>query len=161
MRDVTTPATTDWRVTVVGEDRRTLTAEDVPESAWATRDVRVECSTGDRYDATWRGVPVGDALDGASPSPDTTHLVFESDSGYASCVPLGDAIGGVVAVERDGDPLADVEPYATRFVASGVDGARFVKGVTEVRAVTLEPGEDAEEYETLELDSPDYEKSEG
>jgi DMSO/TMAO reductase YedYZ molybdopterin-dependent catalytic subunit len=102
---------------------------------------------------------VGDLLDGASPPAETTHLVFESDSGYAACVPVSDALGGLVAVERDGDALAESESYATRFVAPGVDGARFVKGVERVRAVALPAEADATEYENLDLDSPEYEKT--
>lgn len=160
MTDVTRRTAADWRIDVVGDGRRTVTAEDVSEAAWTTRRVRVECASGDRYGATWGGIAVADALDGASASPETTHLVFESDSGYAACVPLRDALDGLLAVERDGEPIGDAEPYATRFVAPGVDGARFVKGVDRVRAVALSPGEDPTAYETLDLDGPEYEAAE-
>ncbi|SFR69323.1 Oxidoreductase molybdopterin binding domain-containing protein [Halogeometricum rufum] len=151
--------TADWGITVVGERQHTVRADDVTEATLTTGRVRVSCASGDRYDATWRGVGVGDLLDGASPPAETTHLVFESDSGYAACVPVGDAIGGLVAVERDGEALAEDESYATRFVAPGVDGARFVKGVERIRALSLPPEADPTEYENLDLDSPEYEKT--
>jgi len=151
--------TADWGITVVGERQHTVRADDVTEATLTTGRVRVSCASGDRYDATWRGVGVGDLLDGASPPAETTHLVFESDSGYAACVPVGDALGGLVAVERDGEALAEGESYATRFVAPGVDGARFVKGVERIRALSLPPEADPTEYENLDLDSPEYEKT--
>ncbi|WP_239524498.1 molybdopterin-dependent oxidoreductase [Halogeometricum borinquense] len=156
MANVTTQPAAGWEIELVGERRRTVTSTDADEMAWTTKHVCVECASGERYDATWSGVAVGDVLELASAAPETTHLVFESDSGYAACVPLRDALGGLVAVERDGERLGDSEPYATRFVAPDVDGARFVKGVSRIRAVVLTPDEDATEYEALELDGPEY-----
>ena len=61
-----------------------------------------------------------------------------------------------IALARDGKPLDRTEAYATRFVGTGVDGERSVKGVVRIEAVTLGPTDDPADLETLTLDDPAY-----
>ena len=83
-------------------------------------------------------------------------LRVESDDGYAICVPITDALDGVVAFERDSEPLRETRPYALRFLAGDIDGERLVKGVRRVDLLSLPADADPDRYETVTLDDPEY-----
>jgi len=61
-------------------------------------------------------------------------------------VPIRTALGGVLAVEREGEPLPPAR--RPRFVAP-VDAGRTVRGVRELRFLRLGPGEEPRDYEEL------------
>jgi DMSO/TMAO reductase YedYZ molybdopterin-dependent catalytic subunit len=100
-----------------------------------------ECTSGDRKEGEWTGIPVLDLLDAAGVPDDTTHVQFESVDGNCTCVPLTDLDEALVAL-GDGDD----QP---RFVSSAVSGPRTLKRLAEIRPVSLAAGEDRELYEDL------------
>jgi DMSO/TMAO reductase YedYZ molybdopterin-dependent catalytic subunit len=120
------------------------------------REFTIACASGDRTTARWTGVRVVDLLDAAEPPPETTHLRLESGDGYRVCLPIGDALDGIVAYARDGELLAETTPYALRFLAPGIDGDRLVKGLRRVEPVELAPGADPADLETVAPDGPGY-----
>jgi hypothetical protein len=135
----------------VGRDGDTLSEllED-PGVGTVERRLGYDCLSGDHVDATWRGVPVGDLLDAVDPPGETTHVVVESTDGYRGCVGVGVAVEGMIALERDGHTLD-----GARFLAPGVEGPRAVKQVVSLDPVSLDPGEDRAEYETVGYDPED------
>lgn len=138
-----------------GEDQVIDAAACTDRSA-VTREYTIRCATGERTTDSWTGVPVTDLLHGVEAPAETTHLRVESDDGYAICVPVADALDGIVAFERDGEPLQETQPYALRFLAAEIDGERLVKGVQRVDLLSLPGDADPDQYETVTLDDPEY-----
>ncbi|MFB6093798.1 MAG: molybdopterin-dependent oxidoreductase [Halanaeroarchaeum sp.] len=138
-------------VVVVGERRWTVDPT-VRRSADSAIEADVVCATGNRYSAEWAGVPVSTLAERARAPAETTHLVVESHDGYRMTVPIAAGIDGLLAVEKDGRPIGETEPYDTRFVAPDVAGARDVKGVARIEFRALDAGEDPEAFEQFEPD---------
>ena len=134
-------------VTVVGDERVSLTPDLVRTLPSTARTVTTACASGVRHTATWTGGPVDAVLSLADAPGETTHLLVESTDGYRSCVDVAAALEGLVALVRDGTPIADDHPYATRFVAPGIDGARAVKAVARLETRRLAAGTDPETLE--------------
>ena len=145
---------------LVGQRRTRVDADDLASLPVRRRTVEMVCSTGRRDAATWGGAPLPDLLSLGTLPPTTTHLVVGTGDGYAACVGVEAALSGLLAWTREGRLLAEATPYVTRFVAPGVDGVRFVKGVARIEAVALSAGEDPADYESLDTDSPDFEAAE-
>jgi len=105
------------------------------------------CASGERWGGVWRGVPVAALLDrpDVEVDPEATHVRVGAD-GYAVCVPVRTALDGVLAVEREGEPLPPAR--RPRFVAP-VEAGRTVRGVRELRFLRLGPAEDPQDYEEL------------
>ena len=119
------------------------------------RTVEIACASGSRHASTWGGVSIPDLLSvGAVPSA-TTHLVVEATDGHAACIGVEDAVEGLLALSRDGRPLAEDHPYDNRFVSPDVDGVRAVKGVARIEAVALAPDERPGDFETITTESPE------
>lgn len=144
-------------VTVVGTSVLTLDAESVSAFPPETRSVEVVCATGNRYTAEWTGIRITDLSDAVKAPADTTHFVVESLDGYRIAVPIVDGIDGVLAFEKDGLPVGEVNPYPNRFVAPDIDGARDVKGVSRIEFYALEPDEDPDTLEQVEPDDDRFE----
>jgi len=108
-----------------------------------TQQHQFTCSTGDQFGGRWRGVPVSALLETVSLPAETTHLVVEAVDGFRACVPIRDALAGLLAI-ADSDGLVDSAP---RFVSTGVDGTQTVKRVTRLEPVSLDPGEAPDTYE--------------
>lgn len=144
---------TDGRPRASTHESHTLTSLD----GWptTTEQITVACDTGTRRTAEWRGVPLAPVLDDTAP-PDTTHLRVHARDGHVVCVPVADVLDGLLAVERDGVPLAATEQYAVRFLAPDVAGSRTVKGVTRIEPLSLPADADRERYESLGLDSSGF-----
>ncbi|WP_440991620.1 molybdopterin-dependent oxidoreductase [Haloarchaeobius baliensis] len=141
--------TTD--VQVAGEVPRSLDALlSQAEVGTVQRTLGYECLSRGLVDATWRGVPVRDLADAVGLPDETTHLVVESRDGLRGCVPIGTALDGLLALERDGEPLA-----GPRFLAPEIEGPRAVKDVARLAPVALSPDEDRTAYETSAGDSGD------
>lgn len=140
-------------VRIRGEDDWSLAAVlDRPDVSIVDRSVSYKCLSEGRRDADWQGVPVGDLVDVADVPSGTTHIVVESRDGYRSCVPVGVALDGLLALERDG-----VRLESPRFLAPGIEGPRAVKDVAAVTPVSLAPDEDRSEYETSSAGDSDGE----
>lgn len=110
-----------------------------------------------RTTASWTGIPVTDLLKIVDAPAEMTHFRVESEDGYAICVPVVDALDGVVAFERDGEQLRETRPYALRFLAGDIDGERLMKGINRVDLLSLPAAADSDRYETVTLDNPEYE----
>jgi DMSO/TMAO reductase YedYZ molybdopterin-dependent catalytic subunit len=78
----------------------------------------VHCVWGwSRPDVWWYGVPLGRLLDAVGVDERATHVIVESASDtYSSCLPLGDAVHGVLAWRRDGESLAPEAGGPLRYV---------------------------------------------
>jgi DMSO/TMAO reductase YedYZ molybdopterin-dependent catalytic subunit len=120
------------------------------------RSCTVTCASGERTTGRWTGVPVAELVLRVAAPDRTTHLRIGGGDGYRACVPVAAALDGLVAYARDDTPLARTEPYAMRFVAPGVDGARLVKAPRRVEALALDPDEDPERLERLPLGDSGY-----
>lgn len=133
------------------------------------------CASGDPIPGEWRGAPVDALLDDADAPPGTTHLLVRGADGFRICLPVVDALDGVLAIERrpvggdgtgdrggrdtaaGGYPVRD-QVDATglpRFVAPDISGTRTVKAVERIDPVALDPDEDPERYEDLLLGAPE------
>ncbi|RKD97709.1 molybdopterin-dependent oxidoreductase [Halopiger aswanensis] len=144
-------------IRLVGEEETTIDGAALAALPLEERECEIVCATGDRYTEPWYGVPVLEVLERASVPPETTHLLVESADGYRACVAVDTALEGLLALGKNGRPLADAGDYETRFVAVGADGPRTVKDVARIEALTLEPGADPEAYEIGVAPDPDSE----
>ncbi|AEH37307.1 molybdopterin-dependent oxidoreductase [Halopiger xanaduensis] len=144
-------------IRLVGEETTTVDGDSLASLPLQERECEIVCATGDRYTETWYGVPVLELLERASVPPETTHLLVVSGDGYRACVAVETALEGLLALGKNGRPLADASDYETRFVAVGADGPRTVKDVGRIEAMTLEPGEDPEAYELGVESAPESE----
>jgi hypothetical protein len=147
--------------TVRGETPVTVRTEDDARErfGWETRTVQIHCNSGRVHEGRWSGPPLAPLLEAAGPPADATHLVIAARDGYQVCVPLGDALEGMLALESDASRIleeADGEsstdhdeiPDLPRFLAD-VDPARTIQGVDTIEAVSLGPGEDRGDYESF------------
>jgi DMSO/TMAO reductase YedYZ molybdopterin-dependent catalytic subunit len=143
-------------VTVVGDSRAAFGPAALAAMPHVERRYTVACASGVRTTARWTGVPVTELLGRVDTPAETTHLRLASYDGYAVCVPVRDAFDGVVAYARAGERLSRSRPYATRFLAPGVDGERLVKGLERVETLVLAAGDDPGRTETAAPEGPDY-----
>ncbi|SDN09949.1 Oxidoreductase molybdopterin binding domain-containing protein [Halogranum gelatinilyticum] len=146
----------DAGVEVGGDSPLSLSLDDLRARATVDRECTISCASGERTTATWTGVPVAELLSDAGVPETTTHLRVTSDDGYRACLGVTATLDAVVAVARDGEPLAATETYPTRFVGPYVDGERAVKGVVGLEPLTVAPQDDPTELETLSLDDSTY-----
>jgi hypothetical protein len=137
------------RLTLLGSRRVVLPVSGLSALPTDDRDVTVECASGEHHRARYRGVPALDLLSCAGLPDETTHLLVEGDDGYRVTLPVADALEALVAVERDGTPLASRGRATARFVAPAVDGSRMVRGVRLFAALSLPARVDPETLETL------------
>lgn len=115
-----------------------------------TRPVEIECSSGDRSLSRWHGFPLGGLLEAADVPDATTHVVVEGADGHRTCTAIDDALAGLLAFERDGDPLEQ-----PRYVAPDIEGSSTVKGVIRLEAKVLSPDDDPSTFETLPPEKTD------
>jgi len=143
------------RVAVVSTDRRTWSVTALRAFPAVERSCSVSCASGERTTGRWTGVPVADLLSRVAAPDGTTHLRVDGGDGHRACIPVAAALDGLVAYARDGVALTRTGPYATRFVAPGIDGARLVKNPRRIETLALAPDEDPERIERLTLDDPE------
>jgi DMSO/TMAO reductase YedYZ molybdopterin-dependent catalytic subunit len=124
-------------VRVVGRAEREYRPTDLREFQPDEQVCVIECASGERTTACFTGVVMSRLLKAVDVAPETTHLHLEARDGYRVCVPIHDALDGLVAYARDGRPLAANSPYQTRFVAPGVNGDHLVKGLARIEACGL------------------------
>lgn len=112
------------------------------------RRCRTRCSSGDRFEGSWRGIPLADLLTGID--PDSTHLLVEAEDGFRACIDIAAALDGVVALERLDDRTDDGPDGLPRLVVPGCLGTRMVKRVARIETRRLDPDADPEEFERLD-----------
>jgi DMSO/TMAO reductase YedYZ molybdopterin-dependent catalytic subunit len=98
-------------------------------------DLAVHCVWGwSRPDGRWHGVSLGRVLDAVGVEEGATHVIVESASDtYSSCLPLADAVEGVLAWGRDDEPLAPEAGGPLRYVGpSSFWGYKGVKWAARV-----------------------------
>ncbi|MEF8828320.1 MAG: hypothetical protein V5A49_04765 [Haloarcula sp.] len=83
------------------------------------------------------------------------HLRVRGSDGFTVCLPISELIDGLIAFDRRplDDSLTVSESDVPRFVAPEISGTRTVQAVDRIEAMELEPDQDAEELEELQLDS--------
>jgi len=143
-------------IAVVGGERAVVPVPDpgADDRSLSAVTMGFSCDTGTSASGTWRGLSVADLLDRAAVPEETTHVVLEADDGFRVCVPIRTAMSGVVSVTLDGERIDDAR---TRFVAPGLDSSRCLRDVSAIEGVSLDPGEDRTEYESIG-DDPDGEE---
>lgn len=131
-----------------GNEPRIVPVDTLPETEeWSLIEeiVGFECASGDWIEREWTGIPVFELLEGADVPETTTHVQFESTTENCTCIPLADLDGALIAI-GDGDGFP-------RFVSPHVIGPRTIKNLSRIRPLTLEPGDEREQYENLPLDT--------
>ncbi|AXR78630.1 molybdopterin-dependent oxidoreductase [Natrarchaeobaculum sulfurireducens] len=146
---MTAPPSLTQPIELVTDGSTTLGASTLASLPTRERTFEIVCASGDRYAAVWAGVPIVALLEHASVPPETTHLLVESDVGYRVCVPITRALEGLLAFARDGETLATLERFDTRFVGPEIGGPKAVKDVVRLETATLPPGADPDSYEEL------------
>lgn len=136
-------------IRVVADGETSIDDEALAALGVQERTLEVVCTSGDRYEATWRGVALADLLERCEVPPETTHVLVESADGYRVSVRIDRALEALLAFERDGHPLSAAAGYDARFVAPGIGGPRAVKDVALIETVAIPPGAHPESYEEL------------
>lgn len=139
-------------IRLVGAEAIVLSADELRSFPLETIEVEVNCASGNRYMAAWRGIPIVELLKTIATPSQTSHIIFESADGHQSCVDVAAALDGLVAFFRDGKPLSDCADYDSRFVAPSVDGARMTKAIREIRATCLSPESNPSSNENISND---------
>lgn len=111
-----------------------------------TRTIGFECSSGRLIEHDWTGIPIADLIAEAEAPDDATHVRVRAADGYTACIDLPAALAGMLALERDGEPLG-----APRFVSPKIVGPRAVSDVTGLDFVTLAPSDDPTAHEAMDL----------
>ena len=114
------------------------------------RTITYDCASEGRRTGRWRGIPLVDLLTWAAVGDDVTHLLVESADGHAACIPVEDAVGGLLAFDSIGMPGADgiddshdgSDGGCPRLLAPGLAAARTVKTVRRITAFRCHPNED-------------------
>lgn len=138
-------------VDVVGTERVEVTLE----GPTATVDATFRCSSGRPIPGEWVGVALSGLLDAATVPEATTHVRVRGADGFAVCPPIVDALDGIVATDRrlpEGESSED-NAGLPRFVAPAVSGTRTVQRVETIEALELDPSEDSDAYEDLQLEA--------
>ncbi len=108
------------------------------------------CSTGERIEGVWRGVSLSDLMSSVNIKSHVTHLVFGSVDSHRVCIPVNDALEGILALEHVDSNQEDGN--MVRFVAPNIEASRSVKDVRRIQAVRLGPDDERRKYENLVLD---------
>lgn len=135
-------------VTIKTHERVTLESlvAQTPNLESIDQRIRFDCVSGSTIDATWKGFPFLPLLETVGIPGDTTHFTIESTDGQRGCISVQEAANGLIAYERDSELLD-----APRFVAPDIMGPRAVKDIRSIEAVSLEPGEPRENYESITI----------
>lgn len=96
------------------------------------------CSSGESIGDEWVGIPIATLLETVGASGETTHLVVEGSDEFRICVPILDALDGLLAYRQDGND----DDGVPRFVAPAIAGTRAVKQVSKIETVSLDPDDD-------------------
>lgn len=130
---------------VVIHHRTGTTVVELEERDLTGSTITFTCSSGDRFGATWEGIPMSALVADIDLPADTTHLQFHSRDGFRVCIAIDAAMDGFLALRQNGEAVR--EP--PRLVSPSIAGQRTIKGVVEIQPLTLAPHESPEEYENI------------
>jgi DMSO/TMAO reductase YedYZ molybdopterin-dependent catalytic subunit len=136
-------------VHISGNNPIELTEETIDDFTVDTRSVTVVCASGDSHTHEWTGIPIVELIDAAEVPLETTHVTVESIDEYRVAVPIREAIEGLLAYVKSGVPIGEQHPYANRFVSPVVEGARDIKGVSNIDYWILNPEDHPESLENI------------
>jgi len=147
-------ASQESTVTVEGDSEVLLV--DTPDArerfAWQTRAFTINCHSGRTIEGRWSGFPIAPVAEAAAFPPETTHLLMTAADGYRSCVDAWFGIEGFVGFVCEELTVEGGDAYALRetprFLAPDIDSSRTIRNITTIEAITLQPDEDARDYET-------------
>lgn len=111
------------------------------------REIGFDCTSGRHINAMWTGFPIVPLIESVGISDGTTHLIIESRDDQRGCIPITNALEGILAFTRDGEILE-----GPRFVAQGIAGPRAVKLVRRIEAVELDQGTERSGLENFTID---------
>ena len=129
------------RLESVGGTTRVALGEDAKRN----RQIEFQCSSGERFGATWCGVPMDHILSHVELPPEMTHLVLTSVDGFRVCVSIAGALDGLLATAADGESISG----SPRFVSPAIDGPRTIKRVDRLKPMRLCPNDSPEEFENI------------
>ena len=128
-----------WTLEVYGAATRrlSLSGADLAEDAEVV--ATLDCTGGWHSTQEWRGTPLANLLDAASPTESARSVVVRSVTGYYRRFSLSDAREFLLATRVGGEPLSHGHGAPLRLVAPGRRGFEWVKWVTEIE-ISEAPG---------------------
>lgn len=135
-----------WAVSVGGLVERPLELglDELRALGEVEREIDFHCVWGwSRPGTRWNGVTLDAVLDAAGVARGAEFVTFGAhDSPYASCIPVDEARGGLIALELEGEPLEPVHGGPARYVPpESLWGYKGVKWLgTIALGSKLEPG---------------------
>lgn len=139
---IDTRIVTDTRVARVGD------LIEGQEEVLEERTIAIDCHSGDWQEFTWVGIPIEPLFNAVDIPSSTTHVQVDGSDEQRACIPIGQALNGVLALSQNGTRLT-----MPRFVAPGIAGPRTIKSVRRIETRELSSGADRTEYEHLVLKS--------
>jgi DMSO/TMAO reductase YedYZ molybdopterin-dependent catalytic subunit len=143
-----------WHLEIDGlvQTSRTLRLEDIKSFPAIEQETTLMCISngldgGLMSNARWKGVPMRDLIDQASPAPTAAKVRLHGVDNYTDTFPLEKALDPttMVAYEMNGEPLADRHGFPARVIVPGYFGEKHVKWLTRIE---LAPAEAKGFYET-------------
>ena len=135
-----------WSLRVFGlvEAEKTFTYDEILSLPSSSRTVDIHCVTGwSRLDAAWTGIPVGELLRRAPPSPAATHVLVHASGDWSTNLPIADFSREDVLLAHsfDGKPLTPDHGYPLRLVVPHLYFWKSAKWLTGIEfAATDVPG---------------------
>jgi DMSO/TMAO reductase YedYZ molybdopterin-dependent catalytic subunit len=126
-----------WDFRVWGEVEQPFTLRWAELRALPTTEVTldVHCVTRwSKLDTTWEGVPFSHFVEAARPGPEARFVIFHSEAGFTSNVPLEVATDAqcLLAWNFDGQPLSAEHGYPLRAIVPGKyfwKSAKWLRGI--------------------------------
>jgi hypothetical protein len=128
----------DIRVDVVGETDASVTLPG--DFSIIDRQIAYQCSSGERIERRYRGVPVEAVMGTVALPGETTHIRVRARDGHVACIAITDALDGILGLDEAGAP---------RLVAPGIAGPRAIKRIHLMEAVALAADDDPEDFERV------------
>jgi hypothetical protein len=128
-----------WTLTITGlvENETVMTLADIRSMDSTEVTATLKCVEGPSGTAVWKGVPLGDVLDGIGVKEGAEEVVFRASDGYHSSLTMEEAYDGDVLLcyEMNGEPLPRGQGYPLKLVAPGKYGYKWVKWIHTIEVV--------------------------
>jgi DMSO/TMAO reductase YedYZ molybdopterin-dependent catalytic subunit len=150
-----------WHLEVNGlvQNPRTYRLQDVKAFSPVVQETTLMCisnglDAGLMSNAKWKGVPMRDLINLASPSPSAAKVRLHGVDNYTDTFPLEKAMdpATLIAYEMNGVPLPDRHGFPVRVIVPGYFGEKNVKWLTRIE---LAPG-DARGFYEIQGWGPDF-----